>query len=215
MYKTTPLIPFVAALALAAVSSQSASQESGAANQADAAGTQSTTGEGAANTPATPATASTRVASDEDSPCGDGKGPCCEMDWRGQGATIVKMQGDVLVSQSPWVNATLGMRVENGGRVMTLDQGSAVCAFDDGCWHVLGENDLVSVADVSPCCGPPPVTPAAAPVPPPALPSPFANPAWLIPVVPIAALGALAAADDDDDDSDPGPPQAAISPPGP
>jgi len=129
---------------------------------------------------------------------GASKGPRCDLDWRGQGATIVKLGGEVMVSQSPFVSATRGMRVENGGRVMVLDESFAVVAYDDGCWHEMGPNSMLTIEDVSPCCAPPPVA-AAAPVP---------EAAGVFPVWPIpAAIGAIAGgvvwANNRDDDTPP------------
>jgi hypothetical protein len=124
--------------------------------------------------------------------CPEGKGPCCDLDWTGQGATIVKIIGDVLVSNSPYVAASIGMRVRNGGRVMTLDASTAIVAYDDGCWHVLKENQVLTIEDVSPCCA------AAAPPPPP---PPVAAPKipWAVPAA-IAAGAILWPILDDDDD---------------
>jgi hypothetical protein len=124
--------------------------------------------------------------------CPEGKGPCCDLDWTGQGATIVKMIGDVLVSNSPYVTASIGMRVRNGGRVMTLEGSTAIVAYDDGCWHVLKENQVLTIEDVSPCCA------AAAPPPPP--PPPVAAPKipWAVPAA-IAAGGIIWAISNDDD----------------
>ena len=131
--------------------------------------------------------------------CPDEKGPCCDLDWTGQGATIVRKEGEVMISQSPYVYATVGMRVENGGRVMTLANSTAVVAYDDGCWHVLEENQVLTIEDVSPCCAVPIVPPVAVPAP--------TLPPWIIPA---AAAGAIAGGailwDDDDDDDDPLPP---------
>ena len=131
--------------------------------------------------------------------CPDEKVACCDLDWTGQGATIVRKEGEVMVSQSPYVYAAVGMRVENGGRVMTLANSTAVVAYDDGCWHVLEENQVLTIEDVSPCCAVPIVPPVAAPAP--------VLPPWIIPA---AAAGAIAGGailwDDDDDDDEPPPP---------
>lgn len=139
---------------------------------------------------------------EEEEKC-DEKGPCCELDWTGQGATIVKVVGEGLVSQSPWVAATVGMRVRNGGRVMALDKSTVVAAFDDGCWHVCEENELVTVEDVSPCCAD-----AAQPAvpPPPAAPPPAAGIPWVLPLGVASAVGACMVTDclgvDGDEDGD-------------
>lgn len=135
---------------------------------------------------------------EEEEKC-DEKGPCCELDWTGQGATIVKVVGEGLVSQSPWVAATVGMRVRTGGRVMALDKSTVVVAFDDGCWHVLEENEMVTIEDVSPCCAdaaPPPVPP-----PPPAALPPAAGIPW-VPIGVASAVGACIATDCLDGDGD-------------
>jgi len=121
------------------------------------------------------------------------KGPCCDLDWTGQGATIVKMEGEVLVSQSPTVPATVGMRVENGGRVMTLDNSTAVVAYDDGCWHILEANQVLTIEDVSPCC--------AVPIPPPVA----AAPASAVPLWPLAGIPLVPLLFLDDDDNEPQP----------
>jgi len=104
------------------------------------------------------------VAFGEEEPVCDAKGPCCDLDWTGQGATIVKIKaapGQALVSQSPWVQASVGTRVEHGGRVMCADNcQSILVAYDDGCWYELKENEMLTIEDVSPCCAaviPPPV----------------------------------------------------------
>lgn len=126
--------------------------------------------------------------------CPNEKGPCCDLDWTGQGATIVKKQGDVMVSNSPYVNAAIGMRVINGGRVMTLEGSTAVVAYDDGCWHEVKENTVLTIEDVSPCC-------AAAVVPPPPPPPPVApNLVWVAPAA--LVVGAIIADVNDDDDDD-------------
>lgn len=131
----------------------------------------------------------------------------CNLDWTGQGATIVKLGGEVMVSQSPYVSAAVGMRVEHGGRVMTLDDSFAVVGYDDGCWHEMGANDLLTIDDVSPCCAP---TPTAAAVPPPV--ATTGMPVWLAP----AAIGAVATGavvwQDQTDDDNPPSPRPAISP---
>jgi len=128
------------------------------------------------------------------------KGPCCDLDWTGQGATIVKTAGDVLVSQSPYVSAAVGMRVENGGRVMTLADSSAVVAFDDGCWHVLEENELLTVKDVSPCCEVDHYEPYVEPVE--DLPS-WQSSAAAAAAVAAAVIGGIIITDDDDDEPTP------------
>ena len=135
------------------------------------------------------------VIGDEAKLCPDEKGPCCDLDWTGQGATIVKKLGDVMVSNSPYVNASIGMRVINGGRVMTLERSTAVVAYDDGCWHEVKENTVLTIEDVSPCC-------AAAVVPPPPPPPPPVAPnlVWVAPAA--LVVGAIIKDVNDDDDDD-------------
>ena len=140
---------------------------------------------------------------------GGGKGARCDLDWTGQGATIVKLGGQVMVSQSPYVDATIGMRVENGGRVMTLDNSFAVVSYDDGCWHEMAANELLTIEDVSPCCGGPVV------IPPPPVAEAAGIPLW--PFLAGAAVigGVIWALNDDDDDRPPvvpPPVRAPISP---
>ena len=109
---------------------------------------------------------------------GGGKGARCDLDWTGQGATI-------------------GMRVENGGRVMTLDNSFAVVSYDDGCWHEMAANELLTIEDVSPCCGGPVV------IPPPPVAEAAGIPLW--PFLAGAAVigGVIWALNDDDDDRPP------------
>jgi len=140
---------------------------------------------------------------------GGGKGPRCDLDWTGQGATIVKLGGQVMVSQSDYVDAVVGMRVENGGRVMTLDNSFAVVAYDDGCWHEMAANEMLTIEDVSPCCGGPVVIP----------PPPVAAAAAGIPLWPFlagaAVIGGVVWALNDDDDQPrtvPSPQRTPISP---
>lgn len=136
--------------------------------------------------------------------CPDEKGACCDADWTGQGATIVKIIGEGMVSQSPYVKATVGMRVRNGGRVLALAGSTVVVAFDDGCWHEVKENEVLTIEDVSPCC-PAAVVP---PPPPPAAP----NLVWVPPAA--IVIGAIIAeADNDDDDDDDGLIPGFIPPP--
>ena len=119
----------------------------------------------------------------------------------------MKLGGDVLVSQSPYVNAAVGMQVKNGGRVMTLDDSFAVVGYDDGCWYEMGPNELLTVADISPCCVPP--LPAA-PVPPPV--AAPAIPGWVVPAaIGTVAVGAAVWNNNRDDDNGP-PPRPPISP---
>jgi hypothetical protein len=117
----------------------------------------------------------------------------CTRDWTGQGATIVKLGGEVMASQSDYVYATVGMRIKNGGRVMTLDDSFAVVGYDDGCWYEMGSNELLTIEDVSPCCAvpvvPPPPVAAAAPV-----------PGWVAPAAIAAAIGGIILLNDDDDE---------------
>lgn len=134
---------------------------------------------------------------EEEEKC-DEKGPCCDLDWTGQGATIVKIVGEGLVSQSPWVPATVGMRVKNGGRVMALAKSTVVVAFDDGCWEVLEENEMLTVEDVSPCCAsaipPPPVV---------AVPSPGIGAGALVPAAFAVGVVGCVATDCFGDDREP------------
>jgi hypothetical protein len=127
--------------------------------------------------------------------CPDEKGACCDADWTGQGATIVKIIGEGMVSQSPYVKATVGMRVRNGGRVLALEGSTVVVAFDDGCWHEVKENAVLTIEDVSPCC-------AVAIVPPPPPPPPPVAPnlAWVPPAAFLIGTILAEATDDDDDD---------------
>jgi hypothetical protein len=134
----------------------------------------------------------------------------CDLDWTDQGATIVKFQKDVLVSQSPFVPARIGTRVENGGRVMTLEDSTAVVSYDDGCWHIMEENQVLVIEDVSPCCAlliPPETPPAPVPVPAGAG----------VPLLPLAIAGVMIAAiaasnmDGSDDRRYLTPPQPPIS----
>jgi hypothetical protein len=133
----------------------------------------------------------------ESDPCPVEKGPCCDLDWTGQGATVVKINGEGLVSraQDPYVRATVGMRVENGGRVFALENSTVIVAFDDGCWHAVEENEMVTIEDVSPCCAL--LAPVAAP--PPAVPATAAAagipPVPLIAAVPAVLAGVCAATD--------------------
>jgi hypothetical protein len=117
----------------------------------------------------------------------------CDLDWTGQGATIVKRGGEVMASQSDYVPAKVGMRVENGGRVMTLDDSFAIVGYDDGCWYEMGANELLTIEDVSPCCAVPVVAPppvAAAP----------AIPGWVAPAAIAAVIGGIILLNDDDDE---------------
>jgi hypothetical protein len=99
-----------------------------------------------------------------------------------------------MVSQSPYVKATVGMRVNNGGRVLALAGSTVVVAYDDGCWHEVKENEVLTIEDVSPCC-------AAAVVPPPPPPPPAApNLVWVPPAA--IVIGAIIAEANDDDDDD-------------
>jgi hypothetical protein len=140
------------------------------------------------------------AANGQEEVCPEGNGEaCCNLDWAGQGATIVQFGGDVLVSQIPYVDATLGMRVNNGGRVMTLNNGFAVVAFDDSCRHEMDSNELLIIEDVSPCCAaalsPPSSPPVTAP----------ANQAWIPPAAAVVLTGICAAACDTDEGRTPEP----------
>lgn len=136
---------------------------------------------------------------DEDDLCPDEKGPCCDLDWTGQGATIVKKNGDILVSNSPFVPAAVGMRVLNGGRVMALEGSTAVVAYDDGCWHEVKENELLTIEDVSPCCLAAKGTPT--PIPTPVTPPPaMSNFGWVPPTAMV--VGSIIAVVTDKSDRD-------------
>jgi len=118
----------------------------------------------------------------------------CTRDWTGQGATIVKLGGEVMASQSDYVYATVGMRIKNGGRVMTLDDSFAVVGYDDGCWYEMGSNELLTIEDVSPCCAVPVV------VPPPPVAAATGIPGWVAPAAIAAVIGGAILLNDDDDE---------------
>lgn len=139
----------------------------------------------------------TQATGEESDLCPDEKGLCCALDWTGQGATIVKIVGEGMVSQKTFVNANLGMHLNNGERVIALARSTITVAFDDGCRHEVDENEILTIEDVSPCCA------GALRSPSPAAP----NLAWVPPAAfVVSTIIANVNDDDDDDDFTPPPP---------
>jgi hypothetical protein len=90
---------------------------------------------------------------------------------------------------------------------MTLDDSFAVVGYDDGCWYEMGSNDLLSIADVSPCCAP--RTMAATVLPPVAAPG-IAG--WVAPAAIGTVITGAAVWDNQTDDGESPSPRPAISP---
>lgn len=65
---------------------------------------------------------------------------------------LVLINGDAVVSHgAQYLNATEGMALKIGERIMSLAASSAVLQFNDGCRYVLEPNQLLTIGDKSPC----------------------------------------------------------------
>ena len=67
-------------------------------------------------------------------------------------ATLTELNGIAMVSQgSTYVNATQGMTLRQGDRLMAMEGGSAVVTYADGCVKTLDDNQILTLGDASSC----------------------------------------------------------------
>ena len=67
-------------------------------------------------------------------------------------ATVADVTGVVLVAtDDQFSTATVGSKLTTGSRVLTMENGSAVLAYADGCRLQIGENTMVAVRSGDEC----------------------------------------------------------------
>lgn len=66
--------------------------------------------------------------------------------------SFVRIDGVAVVSKgAQYVKAFEGMPLSEGDRLMVMEGGKAVLKFADGCQHKLQDNELLTIAALSPC----------------------------------------------------------------